>query len=118
MSNIKDDDDFIDKLIHVIKSNSIKQVEDIINNYSNAQNVDINKLNKDGNTTFMLAAQYSTNVEIIQYLRNTFKDMIDLNKQDNNGRNTLMLTVKYNTNVEFIQYLCSNTLQHTIDIKK
>ena len=108
MSIIENDDDFISKLMLAVEKQSIKEVKNIINNYPNAKNVNINKQNKyKDQTVFMLAAQNNTNVEVIKYLCTTFKDTIDINKQDNYGNTALMYAARNNTNVEVIQYLCT-----------
>ena len=48
----------------------------------------------------MSAALGNKNVEVIQYLYNTFKNKIDLNQQNNKGNTALMLAVNDNKNVE------------------
>ena len=65
----------------------------------------------------MLAAWNNTNVEVTQYLYNTFKDVIDINKQNKDGDTAFTLAAWNNTNLEIIQYLY-NTFKDTIDINK
>ena len=53
----------------------------------------------------MLAAKNNINIEVIQYLCETFKDTIDIDKKDNNGYTAFMLAAKYNKNENVIRYL-------------
>ena len=54
----------------------------------------------------MFAVAFTSNVELIQYLYDTFKVTIDINIQDNEGNTPLMLAVAQNANIEVIGYLC------------
>lgn len=65
--NINNDDQFITELMNAIKKQSLDEVESIGDNYSNVQDVDINKQNGAGDTVFMKAA-YFKNIEILKFL--------------------------------------------------
>ena len=65
----------------------------------------------------MLAVQHTENVNIIQYLCNTFKNTIDINKTNEFGYTALMVAAHYNANIEILLYLY-NIFKDVINVNK
>lgn len=80
-----------------------KPKQEQIINYFLSKGVDVNKADKDGNTPFMNAASSNAEIEILELLSKTVKN---INQINNKGVSALALAVR-NNSPEVVQFLLS-----------
>jgi len=87
-------------MLAVQHTENVNIIQYLCNIFKNT--IDINMVDKDGDTALMFAVKRDKNIEVIQYLCTTFKDAIDINKQNNIGQTTFVLAAQYIINDKVI----------------